>query len=269
MLDDIAALYLTKRPSCRDGVCRYGVDSGSGAVYSTYDGAAGTIEAALALAVADSASDEIGHCATKVAQETNTGVVGGALPIVAELLRRIKARVAYVKDPARTELVRSPRATLALGYGDCEDLSALLASAAYALGYTVRLVAIGYDAARPERYHHVIAQVLDPASGEWIDADPSERGADVVGVGAVSDFAQSIYVEAEPATYTILPYPLPANHGQPTHDVDGPGCGCGSGSGDAGGDAGLAGPFDFLGGLFSGGHHPPTPAGPTPRPGDP
>lgn len=90
---------------------------------------------------------------------------------VESLFNFVRDHIRYVRDPLYYEAVAIPAQVLALGYGDCDDKSTLLAAMLESVGYLSRFVVTGYaDANRPE---HVYLQVL--IGGQWIDADPTEH----------------------------------------------------------------------------------------------
>lgn len=81
----------------------------------------------------------------------------------------VRDSIRYIRDPLCFEAVAHPAQVLALGYGDCDDKSTLLAALLESVGYATRFVIAGYRSNSPE---HVYAQVL--VNGQWIDADPTE-----------------------------------------------------------------------------------------------
>lgn len=90
---------------------------------------------------------------------------------VEAIFDHVRAAIRYVRDPVMFECVSAPRQVLALGYGDCDDKSVLLAALLESVGYPTRFVIAGYQRPMPE---HVYVQVL--IDGEWIDADATEYG---------------------------------------------------------------------------------------------
>jgi transglutaminase-like putative cysteine protease len=84
----------------------------------------------------------------------------------------VKALHAFVRDCIRytadidmVETLQTPRATLELGIGDCDDKSLLLASMLGAIGIRSRFIAVGFGAV--ERYTHVLVQVRLGSEGKW------------------------------------------------------------------------------------------------------
>ena len=70
----------------------------------------------------------------------------------------VRDSIRYTNDPQDVELLQTPRATLEMGTGDCDDKSTLLASLLASIGRRARFVAIGM---RPlgNSYEHVLVEV--------------------------------------------------------------------------------------------------------------
>ena len=58
----------------------------------------------------------------------------------------VRGRVKYWKDTAGVETIQAPHVKLALGIGDCDDLSVLVATLLQAAGVETKLLLIGYTA---------------------------------------------------------------------------------------------------------------------------
>jgi transglutaminase-like putative cysteine protease len=92
----------------------------------------------------------------------DSGVSGhdrlGALRALFEFVRD---RIYFVGDVAGVETLQSPRYTLSIGAGDCDDRSTLLAALARAIGIPVRFRVIAANRSRPSQFSHVylVAQV--------------------------------------------------------------------------------------------------------------
>lgn len=83
----------------------------------------------------------------------------------------VRDHIRYTRDPVYFESIATPEQVLALGYGDCDDKSTLLAAMFESVGYPTRFVVAGYkDSNTPE---HVYLQVV--LHGQWVSADPTER----------------------------------------------------------------------------------------------
>ncbi len=78
----------------------------------------------------------------------------------------VQKNIRYVLDPLKIELLQSPDVTLTRKQGDCDDQTALMCALLTALGYTCRMVAIGFA---PGTYAHVYAEVN--IDGQWMAAE--------------------------------------------------------------------------------------------------
>lgn len=82
----------------------------------------------------------------------------------------VRDNIGYVHDPAGIEMLQTPPATLARGYGDCDDKTILICALLKALGFETELLGVGGVGAgwdtgcevdengNPE-YSHVLAAV--------------------------------------------------------------------------------------------------------------
>ncbi len=85
----------------------------------------------------------------------------------------VRQHIRYVKDPIGKETLSSARWTLSHGFGDCDDINAILLPAlAGVIGYPVRLVTISQE---PGDFSHVYAEVF--VAGRWIPLDAARPGA--------------------------------------------------------------------------------------------
>lgn len=87
----------------------------------------------------------------------------------------IEDNIRYVHDPVEVEEIRTPRATLEDGAGDCDCMNVLLAALVGALGGHCRFVALAFRGRESEGYSHVVTEVRDPATGRWVVLDPVAR----------------------------------------------------------------------------------------------
>ncbi len=98
---------------------------------------------------------------------------------IAAIFRYVK-RIRYIHDPAGSfDSVQNARTTIAKGFGDCDDLSVLLATLLAQVGLTPRFVLARYKE-KSKGYDHVYVDVnLPQAEGGRIALDPSanRRGA--------------------------------------------------------------------------------------------
>lgn len=91
----------------------------------------------------------------------------------AALLNWVRRNVRYVRDPISIEQVQTPRATLEVRQGDCDDMATLLAALIGSLGGRVDFVAGAFKSHRGRPIlSHVWAEALDPNTKSWIVLDP-------------------------------------------------------------------------------------------------
>lgn len=82
----------------------------------------------------------------------------------------VRDHIRYTRDTHQVESVQTPDATLAIGQGDCDDKSVLLASLLEAIGHPTRFVAVGMV---PNQYQHVFVQTQ--VGTRWVSCDPTEN----------------------------------------------------------------------------------------------
>lgn len=80
--------------------------------------------------------------------------------------------VTYRRDPYQVEWVHNPWHTLRLGAGDCDDMSVLISAMMGAIGAQYRFITLKAEAARPDEWSHVFAEINVPKLG-WVGADLS------------------------------------------------------------------------------------------------
>ncbi len=119
--------------------------------------------------------------------------------IVAAIFRYVK-QIHYIHDPTGSfDAVQNARTTIAKGFGDCDDLSVLLATLLALVGLTPRFVLARYKA-KSKGYDHVYVDVeLPQGEGGRIALDPSANGR-----GAGWESLKSL----ERLTYPIFAGPL-------------------------------------------------------------
>ena len=76
----------------------------------------------------------------------------------------VRDHIRYTNDPLGTELLRTPRAILEMGVGDCDDKSTLLAALLRSIGRPSRFVAI--QSGNMPAYSHVLVQT--PWGAGWM-----------------------------------------------------------------------------------------------------
>lgn len=68
----------------------------------------------------------------------------------------VRDSIRYTSDPAGVELLQTPKATLELGTGDCDDKSTLLAALLQSIDRPARFVAVGFKPLA--QYSHVLVE---------------------------------------------------------------------------------------------------------------
>lgn len=68
----------------------------------------------------------------------------------------VRDRIRYVRDPITAEMVQTPKRTLQVVTGDCDDKATLLAALLGSIGFATRFLAIGIDGGP---YSHVLVEV--------------------------------------------------------------------------------------------------------------
>jgi len=88
----------------------------------------------------------------------------------------VKSRIRFTKDPIGKETLSSARWVLTHGFGDCDDINAvLLPSLLGALGYPTQLVTVSLNPNDAGAFSHVYAEVF--VGGRWIPLDAARPGA--------------------------------------------------------------------------------------------
>lgn len=77
----------------------------------------------------------------------------------------VRDDIRYVGDVYGVETVQSPRLTLRVGSGDCDDKTALLAALLLSIGHPVRYVLARTNPLEPRTYSHVFVET--PLRGRW------------------------------------------------------------------------------------------------------
>lgn len=119
----------------------------------------------------------------------DSGVREVAARLVANLpqydrLGEIRALHAFVRDSIRytndikgVETLQTPKATLELGIGDCDDKSTLLASLLESIGRPARFVALALNGS--QGFSHVLCEARYGPPGKWLPLEtirPVEAG---------------------------------------------------------------------------------------------
>ena len=82
----------------------------------------------------------------------------------------VRDNVRYTQDVRDVEMLKSPDALISERFGDCDDMSTLVSTLLETVGYTTRLVAVGYT--QPGVYEHVYAEVI--LNGAWVSLETTE-----------------------------------------------------------------------------------------------
>lgn len=82
----------------------------------------------------------------------------------------VRDEIRYTSDVRDVETLKSPDALLAQRFGDCDDMSLLVATLLESIGKATRFVAAGYSA--PGVFEHVYAQVRLGES--WVSLEVTE-----------------------------------------------------------------------------------------------
>lgn len=99
--------------------------------------------------------------------------------------------VRFTKDPEGKECLRPARTTLEWGFGDCDDINAiLLPSMLGTVGYRTRIVTIASHPAAPAQFTHVYCEVL--FRGRWIALDAARKGTKI-GVPPARSFRKRVW----------------------------------------------------------------------------
>lgn len=83
----------------------------------------------------------------------------------------VKKNIRYTRDIYKVELLHSARRMLQLRAGDCDDMTILLAAMLEATGHPVRLVLVGSDPRKRNRFSHIYLE--SQVNGRWIALDPT------------------------------------------------------------------------------------------------
>lgn len=113
--------------------------------------------------------------------------------IFAGVLRHVR----FQKDPEGKECLRPARTTLEWGFGDCDDINAILLPAMLGtVGYRTRIVTVASHPAAPGQFTHVYCEVY--FRGRWIAVDAARRGARL-GLSPEQTFRKRIWSIDDPS----------------------------------------------------------------------
>ena len=93
---------------------------------------------------------------------------------VRRLWRYVRDAVRYVKDVRSVDTLQTPRRTLDVLQGDCDDKALLLAALLESIGYATRFAV---SATNPRgTYNHVYVEAFIPRVGAWTPLESSVPG---------------------------------------------------------------------------------------------
>jgi len=92
------------------------------------------------------------------------------------LFKWVQHNIRWTRDIEGVETVQTPERTLEWGFGDCDDLSTLVAGLALSVGIPVKFRAVAADPRRKGQFSHVYV-MMDVGVDEWAAADPSRPDA--------------------------------------------------------------------------------------------
>ncbi len=83
----------------------------------------------------------------------------------------VKNGITFVNDPVRTEWLQSPRVTLNLRAGDCDDRAVLLSAGLAAIGILSQFKVVGLNRRFPGDFSHVYVEAM--IDGRMVAMDPT------------------------------------------------------------------------------------------------
>jgi len=105
--------------------------------------------------------------------------------------------IRFTQDPEGTETLRPAATTLEWGFGDCDDINAiLLPSMLKTIGFNVRLVTIAAHPGDPKQFSHVYCEVY--LRGRWIPLDAA-RPDTKFGVAPPKSFRHRVWSLEDPS----------------------------------------------------------------------
>ena len=132
-----------------------------------------TLRVVRALALRDSRTPEIRLLAQELSREQ---IPYDNLGEATALQHYVRDSIRYVRDVLGVETVQSPRLTLRIGSGDCDDKTALLASLLYSIGFPVRYVLAATSSRHRAHYTHIYPEAQ--IRGQWVALETISPGAE-------------------------------------------------------------------------------------------
>lgn len=80
----------------------------------------------------------------------------------------VKTHIRYVNDVREVETLATPKATLEVASGDCDDMAILLASLLESIGHPTRFIALAFD---NDNFSHVLTETR--LANRWLSLDPT------------------------------------------------------------------------------------------------
>lgn len=93
---------------------------------------------------------------------------------VETLFSWVKTHIRYVHDVNEVETLATPKATLEVKAGDCDDMAVLLASLLESVGHPTRFIALAFNASL---FSHVLTETR--IGSTWLPLDPTVASATV------------------------------------------------------------------------------------------
>lgn len=85
----------------------------------------------------------------------------------------VRTHIRYSRDPTTIEQVKTPRAVIETGTGDCDCLTSLLGTLCGTMGAKVRYVAGAFSKTSDGPiWSHVWCEAFDPTTKAWVVLDP-------------------------------------------------------------------------------------------------
>lgn len=125
-----------------------------------------TIELVKSMAWIAKSQPEIKNTAVNILDEFGITSGRNKAQVALSLARWVGQNIKYVYDPWGTEILQTPQVTLEYGYGDCDDMSLLLAALLMSVGIETRFRVVGRR--HPE---HIFVEAL--VNGAWVGYDPA------------------------------------------------------------------------------------------------
>lgn len=84
----------------------------------------------------------------------------------------VRGNIRYALDPHDVETIQAAATTARLGYGDCDDISILLATLCECAGHPCCFIAVGFGAVG--EFNHVLVMASGAGESAWLFMDATE-----------------------------------------------------------------------------------------------